>query len=69
MLPPGAEPAALSFAAQRLSPGPVEPLAFRLLAEDGRVLAREAARFAEGETRATLRLVLPPEIRNRIVRA
>ena len=69
MLPPGAEPAALSFTAQRLSPGPGEPVALRLLAEDGRVLAREAARFAEGETRATLRLVLPPEIRNRIVRA
>jgi hypothetical protein len=69
MLPPTAEPAALGFAAQRLEPGAAEPIAFRLLAEDGRLLAREPARFAEGETRAAARVVLPPEIRNRVVRA
>jgi hypothetical protein len=69
MLPPAAEPTALGFAAQRLTPGPAELVAFRLLAEDGRLLAREPARFADGETRAAARLVLPPEIRNRIVRA
>jgi hypothetical protein len=69
MLPPTAEPTALGFAAQRLEPGPAELIAFRLLAEDGRLLAREPARFAEGETRAATRIVLPPEIRNRVVRA
>lgn len=65
---PTAEPAALTLSARRLQPGPAELLAFRAVAEDGRLLARESAQFAEGETRASLRLALPPEIRNRIVR-
>ncbi|MBL8699131.1 MAG: DUF4159 domain-containing protein, partial [Alphaproteobacteria bacterium] len=68
LAPPTAEPSALTLAARRLQPGPAELVAFRAMAEDGRLLARESAQFAEGETRASVRLTLPPEIRNRIVR-
>lgn len=68
LAPPTAEPSALTLIARRLQPGPAEPFAFRALADDGRLLAREAAQFAEGEARASARLTLPPEIRNRIAR-
>ncbi|NKB48119.1 MAG: DUF4159 domain-containing protein [Alphaproteobacteria bacterium] len=38
------------------------------LAEDGRLLAREPARFEQGETLADVRIALPSELRNRIAR-
>ncbi len=40
----------------------------RAAAEDGRLLAREKATFADGEKRATARLVLPGELRNQVAR-
>ena len=66
--PPTSDAAGLTIAAQRLAAGGAEPFALRALGDDGRLLAREPALFNSGETRATLRLVLPPEIRNRIAR-
>jgi hypothetical protein len=38
------------------------------LAEDGRLLARETARFEQGSRSAEVRLTLPSELRNRIAR-
>ena len=38
------------------------------LAADGRLLAREAARFAQGSQSAEVRLALPSELRNRVAR-
>jgi len=67
-LPPATDPAALTFAVRRLEGGMPDTLALRLLAEDGRLLARETVGFAAGDTRAQIRLVLPPEIRNRATR-
>ena len=68
VLPPAPEPAALVLQARRIAPGPAERIVLRVLGEDGRLLAREAATFAEGEARASLRLALPSEIRNRAAR-
>lgn len=42
--------------------------AVRAVAADGRILAREAIRFEDGETRAEARIVLPSELRNEIAR-
>ncbi len=68
VLQPGTDATALTLAARRLQAGASEATALRVLAEDGRLLAREPLLFAESETRATARLVLPAEIRNRAVR-
>lgn len=67
-LPPATDPSALTLNARRLAGAGAEGIAFRLLADDGRLLAREPVLFADGETRASTRLVLPPEIRNRATR-
>jgi hypothetical protein len=68
VLPPATEPGALVLQARRIAPGAPERVVLRVLAEDGRLLAREAATFAEGEARASARLALPAEIRNRAAR-
>jgi hypothetical protein len=67
-LPPTADPSALTLNARRLSGTGAEGIALRLLADDGRLLAREPLMFPDGETQASTRLVLPPEIRNRATR-
>jgi hypothetical protein len=67
-LPPTSEPASLTLNARRLAGAGSEGIALRVLADDGRLLAREPLLFAEGETRASARLALPPEIRNRATR-
>jgi len=67
-LPPASEPGALVLQARRIAPGASERIVLRVLGEDGRLLAREAATFAEGEARASARLALPAEIRNRAAR-
>jgi hypothetical protein len=67
-LAPTADPAALTLNARRLAGAGAEGIALRVLADDGRLLAREPLLFADGETRASARLALPPEIRNRATR-
>jgi len=68
VLQPGTDATALTLAARRLQAGAPEATALRVIAEDGRLLAREPLLFAESETRAAARLVLPAEVRNRAVR-
>ncbi len=67
-LQPATDATSLTLAARRLQAGTPEAVTLRVLGEDGRLLARESLLFADGETRATARLALPPEIRNRAVR-
>jgi hypothetical protein len=42
--------------------------AVHAVAADGRILAREAVRFEDGENRAETRIILPSELRNEIAR-
>ncbi len=66
--PPRAEGAALRLVAERTPPLAETTVWVRLLAEDGRVLAREALSFAADEARAEAPAVLPAELRNRLAR-
>lgn len=60
----------LAFTIRRAAAAvPETPSFLRLLGEDGRLLAREEARFSPGETATTVRIDLPAELRNRAVRA
>ena len=45
-----------------------QTLAIIAMAEDGRLLARETARFDQGSSATEVRIVLPSELRNRIAR-
>ena len=50
----------------RAHAGAAEPVTIRASAEDGRLLARDTASFAEGDREAELRFTLPTELRNEI---
>ncbi len=66
--PPTAEGDVLYIRAQRAAAGGATQRWVRALGEDGRLLAREALRFADGERRAETPLTLPTELRNRLAR-
>ena len=68
LAPPTTDGGALVVRVARAVAGAAETAPVLASAEDGRVLARETARFEPDETTATLRLALPLELRNRITR-
>jgi hypothetical protein len=64
--PPVADGDRLAVTAQRAAAGSEETAWVAAVAEDGRLLAREALRFAAGAATAEARIVLPAELRNRL---
>ena len=66
----GIENAADAMVARLAKPAADAPASVGVaaLAEDGRLLARETARFEQGSRSAEVRLALPSELRNRIAR-
>ncbi len=66
--PPVAEGEALRITALRATGRGTATHWVQALAGDGRLLARQALLFADGESRAETRLVLPAELRNRLTR-
>ena len=68
-LPPATDSAALAIPLVRAAGAGEQRATLRLLAGDGRVLAREAARFAPGALTARALFELPVELRNQAVRA
>ncbi len=66
--PPVAEGDVLHISAVRAAAGGATERWVRVLGEDGRVLAREALHFADGERQGDTRLTLPAELRNRLTR-
>jgi hypothetical protein len=66
--PPVANGGTLKLVAERSQAGAVESIWVRALADDGRLLAREAMTFAAGRTRAEAGLTLPTELLNRLGR-
>ena len=66
--PPIAEGDALNIGAVRAAAGGATRRWVRALGEDGRLLAREALHFADGERQAETSLTLPTELRNRLAR-
>jgi hypothetical protein len=66
--PPVSDPAALIATALRPSGSGAAVGFLRGTTEDGRLLAREELRWADGQTAAQARLALPSEIRNRLTR-
>jgi len=67
--PPEAGSAVLTVPVTRAESGGERMAALRLLAGDGRVLARESVRFAQGALTARAAFALPVELRNQAVRA
>ena len=67
--PPAGESAALTVPVERADGGGERTAVLRLLAGDGRLLARESARFAPGFVTAQAVFALPAELRNQAVRA
>jgi hypothetical protein len=68
LLAPDSRPAELLVPVERADGAGELALQIRAIATDGRMIAREPLRFAEGATRAELKLVLPTELRNEIAR-
>ena len=68
VLPPRTEAGDLTVPVRRATDAGEERLFVRATAEDGRLLAREAATLAPGQRAAEVRLDLPVELRNRIHR-
>ena len=68
LLPPEAEPTALIARGVRPVSGGAAVATVVATAEDGRQLAQETLRFAEGESTAVTRIALPSELRNRVAR-
>ena len=66
--PPVAEGEALRITALRATGRGTATHWVQALAGDGRLLARQALLFPDGESRAETRLVLPAELRNRLTR-
>ena len=65
---PRVEGADFAVPVRRASPRGVAIAQVRAVADDGRIVAREAARFADGERTAEARLQLPGELRNAVAR-
>ena len=68
LLPPEAEPTALIARGVRPVSGGAAVATVVATAEDGRQLAQQTLRFAEGESTAIARIALPSELRNRVAR-
>ena len=68
LLPPDGADDALTVPVLRATERGEQAVWIRAAAEDGRMLAREKAIFADGEKRATAKLVLPGELRNQVAR-
>jgi hypothetical protein len=68
LLPPPHEPGALEMRLARPSGGAERTVAVRAIADDGRLVTRQDVTFAVGRARAEERVVLPTELRNRMVR-
>jgi len=68
VLPPVSETGAIAVTVSRPAPGLAAEGALVARGEDGRPLARERLRFADGESLTTARVTLPGELRNRIGR-
>ena len=64
----GGDPGGIDAAVERAGARAPASRWVRAVAEDGRVLAREAAAFEPGERRARLRFALPARLRNAIAR-
>jgi hypothetical protein len=68
LLPPVSESDGLAVTAVRAVGGPATVAFVRALGDDGRLLGRERLQWPEGQTNASVRLTLPTEMRNRVVR-
>jgi hypothetical protein len=68
LLPPELVGEGLELAALRAAPGEPETRPVRALGPEGEVLAVGELAFPAGERRASLRLSLPPDLRNRVAR-
>lgn len=68
LLPPVSEGDGLAVTAVRAVGGAATAAYVRALGDDGRLLARERLQWPEGQTNANVRLTLPTELRNRVVR-
>lgn len=68
LLPPVSESDGLQVTATRPIGGPASTAYVRALADDGRLLARDKVQWADGQTNAGVRVSLPTELRNRVVR-
>lgn len=68
LMPPTADASGLTATAARASAQGTAEAYVRALGDDGRHLAREELRWAEGQTSAQARVNLPSELRNRVAR-
>jgi hypothetical protein len=68
LLPPELVGEGLELGALRAGGGEAERRTVRALGPEGEVLAAGELAFAAGERRASLRLALPPDLRNRVAR-
>jgi hypothetical protein len=68
MTSPSVDPLGWTIAARRLVSDLPETITVRAAGDDGRTIAREPLNFAAGEAQGRVRLTMPVEIRNRIVR-
>jgi len=68
LLPPELVGEGLELSALRAAPGEPETRPVRAFGPEGEVLAVGEIAFPEGERRASLRLALPPDLRNRVAR-
>ncbi len=66
--PPRTEGDALVLSAERPGAGPSRDISVIAHGDDGRPLARERLVFPQGRTNGEARMVLPPELRNRLAR-
>ncbi len=68
VLPPVSEANDMAVPLERASAGPATPVAVRALDENGKLLVRQEGRFPTGATKTEVRLTVPSEIRNDIIR-
>jgi hypothetical protein len=68
LLPPAGEGTELVARLHRAVATTPEPVTVRAMAQDGRLLARQSATFAEGSDALEVRIDLPLELRNEITR-
>ncbi len=68
LLPPAAEAGGMTATVARASGAGAMSVPIRAIGDDGRLLAREELRWAEGQTSAQVRINLPTELRNRVAR-
>jgi hypothetical protein len=68
LLPPVSETDGLLVTAARATAGPATVGYVRALGDDGRLIARDKLQWPAGQTKASVHMTLPTELRNQVVR-